>query len=900
MELTNSKRLLYTASYVSTKLEDPHKATPSGSGTSTAPGVHSGSGSPVHVPDSSPRISRPIRWGGDAFVKANILRSMEFKSENLGQILKLVQDQGTAEYKGDMEKLLTIIQRLNNTLRPVSTLEIAPLIAPIPFDAFTQLAELAAPIESNFVTKLPLIIFFVDRNKEILPIGRIHLERIEMYPAGTEKGELVFSVPMAPGETTTISHKEWTTTSREFEDIVQDFFESYSERGVADKTDASMASESESKHSSSFDFGASLSGEYMGVTLTTTLGIKDTNDERESVKQSIQKHREVTEKASARTRKEHKVSMKYETKTGTEDVSGKTITNPGKTAIRIDYYRMMRKWRTDLYRYGLRLTYDIAIPLPGVRLWALHEHVAALDKEIRLPFTFTLKADDINVNNWRDKAKEFGATPEVVSPPPEDEIHISLPDTIIGYQDRQDWGPRIYGKIDFEVKNGYTLNKAKATAICTFYGGAVFIWHKGSDVITNQTGEDITITGDLKDLYGLSGAMSASYYHHDLANGTLLLDLWFKVTDETIKAWKTASWTAIKASAEARYHEEIARKQEERDKLWRLLNGKDTLTLRRLEREELLRLVMQWLLGPDNPLASNLSVQETLSKMLDNERAFQEHQSLVSFLDPSHDPTSLNPTFTGLDKNAASGAVMFGEQVKFIHQAIEWENLLYFLYPYFWGSEVVGRDKMLFEHADPEHERFLRAGYVRIVVPVRPGFEHDFTNLIRTGTLASHEDQDHPYVKIADDIANFAHTNYAGIPPANPEKHARPLLYPEQRTTWDTMQKIIMALDKYKENHNKYPSTLEELKTEPNSAITSENLLDAWGNPFEYKTPGLSGEYDLISWGRNHCKDGDVAGEGLDADISAAAGASLVATWFDYTPTSALDIEVVTKSEVIA
>jgi hypothetical protein len=45
--------------------------------------------------------------------------------------------------------------------------------------------------------------------------------------------------------------------------------------------------------------------------------------------------------------------------------------------------------------------------------------------------------------------------------------------------------------------------------------------------------------------------------------------------------------------------------------------------------------------------------------------------------------------------------------------------------------------------------------------------------------------------------------------------------------------------------------------------------------------------------------DGAVGGEGLNADISSAAGASLVATWFEYTPTSALDIEMNTGAKDI-
>lgn len=855
MELTNSKRLVYSASYVTTELTQAEQ----------------------EEQKKAQATNTSIK--ANAFVKANLIQAMNFNSDNISQLSKKIKLDTTLQHKDNLLKLLSIVDKNINAAKPVSTLELAPKVANISLNTITQFVNLAPSADLGM---MKFIMFFIDQQQKILPIGRIHLERIEMYPVGVQRGELVFSVPMAPGETTTISHKEWSTTSREFEDIVQDFFESYSERGVADKTDASMSNESQTKHSNSFDFGASLSGSYMGVTLTTTLGIKNTSEEQQSVKTSMQKHSEVTEKASARSRKEHKVSMKYETKMGTEDHSGKTITNPSSTAIRIDYYRMMRKWRTDLYRYGLRQTYDITIPLPGARIWALHQRVAELDKLISTPFLFTLKATDINVSNWASKAIEFGAPSEVVPPPPNDEIHISLPNTIIGYEDRHDWGPRIYGKIDFEVKNGYTLNKAKATAICTFYGGAVFLWHKGSSVITNKTGDDITISGDVKDLYGLSGAMSASYYHHDLANGTLSLELWLKVTDEAIAAWKIDAWTAIKASAEARYREEIARQQEERDKLWRLLNGKDTLTLRRLEREELLRMVMDWLMGPTKHVASNFDVESTINQVLEN-----EHNLFFG--------SDADPHFRGLSTLTEPEwyeALMFGEQVKFIHQAIEWENILYFLYPYFWGSDTISRDKMLFEHADPEHERFLRAGYVRIVLPIRLGYEEDFTKLIETGSLSGHEA--HPYMEISKEIQNFANTNYAGIPPANPEKNARPLLYPEQRKTWDTMQLVMKEVDHFQAQHGHYPTKIDEILTEPGSNFTS-TPVDAWGNPFIYKIPGLGADYDLISYGANN-KEG---GEDLEADITSFAGASLVATWFDYTPTSALDIEVDTKAENI-
>jgi Type II secretion system (T2SS), protein G len=850
MELTNSKRLMYSASYVTTQL----------------------------TPEEQRDVeSKP----GGGLTKANMLRSLDLKPRDLDRLRTAMDSDRAPRNRDEQKKVYSIAQRLAVTERPMSTMELATALAPLSYDAITHFIELSLTVkESSIWSKI--LLDLSKRRRKIAPIGRIHLERIEMYPAGVQKGELVFSVPMAPGETVTISHKEWSTSTREFEEIVQDYFESYSERGVAEKTDALMSIENEVKHSSAINFSASASGSYTGVTLTTTLGLSATNDERQSVRQSMQKNREVTEKASARSRKEHKVSIKLETKQGTEDRSAKTITNKAATAIRIDYFRMMRKWRVDLFRYGLRQTYDIAIPLPGVRLWALHQRVAELDKELRTPFVFGLKAEDLNDGNWPAKAAEFGVPSAVVPRHPDAEFVKTITFTV-GFPE-SDADTRFY-KLDFEVPPGYVLKHALAWGqFVEWPGRLTFKWLGGNSY--NDPGSYI-YTGDLAKLIGQSGALAAPYMAGGVRSANLTLTLTYLRTEAAYRTWKVAAWAAIKASAEARYQEKLAGVQEERDRLWRQLNGKDTLSLRRLEREELVRLVMQWLLGPGYPVVTAPGdgawtpppLQETMSQMLIDELAFQTTPTVP--LTPN-----FNPTFSGITEEAWVQALDFGESVKFIHQAIEWENLLYFLYPYFWGSEELGRDKLLFEHNDPEHERFLRAGYTRIVLPVRPGFEEDFTHLLEDGALP--KDVTAPYLTVAQDIANFARTNYAGIPPANPELHARPLLFPEQRATWDLMQETMKDIDAFKADNGHYPAKLSDLP--------SGSPLDAWGNELVYRMPGLGADYDLVSLGA----DNEVGGEGLDADISSAAGASLVATWFDYTPTSALDIEVDTKPEDIA
>jgi hypothetical protein len=63
-----------------------------------------------------------------------------------------------------------------------------------------------------------------------------------------------------------------------------------------------------------------------------------------------------------------------------------------------------------------------------------------------------------------------------------------------------------------------------------------------------------------------------------------------------------------------------------------------------------------------------------------------------------------------------------GTYVRFFEQAFEWENLSWVTYPYFWGRKATWLDKIAIEDDDVDFEAFLKAGYVRVQIPVRPGF----------------------------------------------------------------------------------------------------------------------------------------------------------------------------------
>jgi len=255
----------------------------------------------------------------------------------------------------------------------------------------------------------------------IEPVGRLFLERIETTPAGIERGELVYSIPMTPGEEVNISHREWSQQSEGFENIVNDQLEGYSEKGVSEKSDVSQAMNTESKHSTALNVGVSLSASYASVSLSSSFGYNATSDDQQSKKDSRNHTSEVTSKAAARTRKDHKVTFKVASAVETEDLAVRKIKNEGTTAVRYDYYRMMRKWKVDLIRYGLLMTYDIVIPSPGSALLQKIAQKKQIDARLNEPLKFGLTPTGITRENWVDLQAQWGAP---IAPPPEETMVV--------------------------------------------------------------------------------------------------------------------------------------------------------------------------------------------------------------------------------------------------------------------------------------------------------------------------------------------------------------------------------------------------------------------------------------------------------------------------------------------
>jgi len=794
-------------------------------------------------------------------------------------------------------------------------------------------------------------------NMSVECVGYLHLERMNYTPSGIERGELVYSVPLSPVEEVNIKHREWSHITEEFERIITDYLEEFSEEGVTEKTELAQTVNSQEQHSSAFNTGVTASGSYGPISITTTAGYNASDSSSKSTQLTRNHNADITHKASSRAKKEHKISFRVASAVETENESVQRIKNPfSDKATRVDYYQLIRKWQIDLLRYGMRLTWDMVIPEPGEGLLTKVRQIRRIKQELSVPFEeiFNLDPKDITLDNYLEKAAEYGVPLDIDVPEKTKTLSTTF-EGRWGFEQEvcKDGPPHFSQLIELdEIPEGYEIVGDEDTNFIIWVRRCPeFPPHSQGrwsitvhDMVTRRniykedSLEHIEYTANVHWQYwkGHAGKLAIHIFTWRVHSMVLRIEVKATISDTFLQSWKNKVWKCIRDGARINHDEGHRVLEEQLARIEEELGAQDALSLRKKEREEVMKGVLE---------AFGLSPSE------ENNR----------------DPRI----------------------IRFIHHALEWENILYFLYPYFWSNpdKKIDSDveqehpywefKKYLDHPDPMHRAFLKAGAARVVLPVRPGFEDAFLAFVNTGDMDAIPPA--PYLEIGKEFQASAKTNYPGIQAANPVENFRPLLSWKQQQTWDRMQLMIRLLEVYHRINGRYPSTengedltvlrdffpfkdpwghdyvynfpgqhetgkydlmsygadgqpggdrinaditnwdpaflkkypeqvqasrdieliallLEEYRKVHGSFPTTEEALsklreliplkDLWGNDYVYRCLGQHLDYDMVSHGAN----GEPGGKGEDADITNWAEASLIGQWYEYTPTSALDI----------
>lgn len=393
----------------------------------------------------------------------------------------------------------------------------------------------------------------------------------------------------------------------------------------------------------------------------------------------------------------------------------------------IGVYQWIEKvYLAQVFNYGKHMLFDIMVPEPAA---SLRKAVHSLQDEIDEPTPpealnispLDLSLDPANVNFYDKLVKKYQVTG--VEPPPPETIKLTTSKVVPYVDDTWKWG-----NDTLRIDDGYFADEAIAlvtwtrndtddagvgshltdSAVNLVVGGEqmLFDWQNA-----NPNGEHAFLTLS-RFLHKEEHTISYAFNTNFVNELTLNLEIICKRTEELFDKWKLQTyekiatrWQKLQQDYEAKMAALEMKKQE-----ISILGSANPETNRQTERTELKR-----------------SCIAILDHSYDHDRGFDATiewpplpqlmaigQNFRQFVDP--------------DINSEAGI-----WVRWFEQAFEWDKIGYVFYPYYWGNSAHWYDLLNLKNDDPIFLKFLQAGYARVVIPVRNGFEAAVNFFMLTG-----------------------------------------------------------------------------------------------------------------------------------------------------------------------
>jgi hypothetical protein len=345
-----------------------------------------------------------------------------------------------------------------------------------------------------------------------------------------------------------------------------------------------------------------------------------------------------------------------------------------------------------MYNYGLRTIYDFMIPEPAAFFISSLQKAHSNLLEIEKPIPFTLSPDQIREDEYMKLVLIYGATD--IDPPPSIYKTKSL-DFVAGQGDENtnynhsaqvlidDGYEAIYGTVA-TVKNIWedecSIDVALGTRSHRFINNGQKVW----STILDKERDSIPFVMGTYNISDVGLAVEVKCQRTDLA-----LDKWRLQTHSKLyQAYQNRLSEYEKKLAKIEMQAGIA------------ITGK-------------------------NPAFNLEFIKDEIKK------------NCISILTEQHFDlfNSISIGSNGLPQINVIENEYEGPYVRFFEQAFEWEHLTWLTYPYFWGRKSKWEERITFEDEDPLFNQFLKSGYCRVTVPVRPGFETAIDHFMTLGEV---------------------------------------------------------------------------------------------------------------------------------------------------------------------
>lgn len=480
-----------------------------------------------------------------------------------------------------------------------------------------------------------------------------------------------------------------------------------------------LQKEAETVISTELNTGAevSVSAGYGPVSVSAGANFSLSSSFQNTISKASSFAREITERSVSKIIERTLEQSSYKTLTEVEETNTHGFDNKEGDGHVIGIYRYLNKvYQAQMYNYGKRLMFEFMVPEPS----AFYKHaltnqslpgmtISMPDEEI-----LNLSPAEISRTNYLAYVHLYQA--QGVLPPPPHEVFVAK----AFYQ-------------DFNKENNFTGLSSDELQVPEGYYADYFNVDSvhGIDV-DNDKNKLRIIVGDRdyslissdhtgRNLSELTGTIPVVIKTSWLTNWGITVEVNCKLTTEKYQEWQMDTYaslidaynnlkSAYEAQLEAAKNEAGVGKFGQSDEMNRVT---ETTELRRA----------------------------CLSLLTD------QHFELFDAMDHS----SLD-----FPQLRVGESMTEGKYVQFFEQAFEWKNITYVFYPYFWGNKDHWIENMNIQNADTRFQEFLKAGFARVHVPVRPGYDEAVLHYLETGEIWQGGDvpaiDDDLYVSILEEL----------------------------------------------------------------------------------------------------------------------------------------------------
>jgi len=570
-----------------------------------------------------------------------------------------------------------------------------------------------------------------DSKGDVLPSGIADLIIVKQQLKGYVGGEVAHIENILKGESKVRNHRRFNQTIGDTYTESETIKSEEHELESTDRFELSRETSKTIQSDASLKTGLTISGSYgptVNYSASAEGSLSKSKTEATNIASTFSK--DVTQRSVEALTERILHTNRVTVTTEVEETNNHTLDNTdGEEHISGVYQWVDKLYEAQMYNYGMRMMYDFMIPEPGAFIVEAMQKSYANVFEIEKPVKFSLSPSQLTQFNYTRWVSQYGATG--ITPAPEEYITKSM-DYSAGDGERgTDYTHSCTIQIDdgyraIQASIGMVVNKWKAEGDLDIVIGKRNLKFKSADPRVWTT----LLDGETESIpFGLN-----TYYIGDIA---VTVEVKCQRTSRAYRKWQLNTHAKLTEAYQAKmadYEEKLAEIE--------LQAGVE--------------------IDGKNPSLNLEMMKDELKK---NSITLLTDQHFDLFDAVETDSNGLPQL--DLNENEAEGSY-----VRFFEQAFEWEHMTWVTYPYFWGRKQKWEERISYEDSDRLFNQFIKAGYCRAVVPVRPGFEGAVDHFMTFGEIwnggplpAISSDL---YLPIADELAERMDMSGDEVPQGDP------------------------------------------------------------------------------------------------------------------------------------